>query len=57
MTLKGEVRVALRDVRTLDRGSARFFVPLARFGLIAGDGSVLRRVFTVGPRGTVASAA
>ena len=48
-TLKGEVRVPLQHVVPLAKGSARFFVPLVRFVILAPDGSAVRRVFTLGP--------
>lgn len=48
--LKGEVRVPLQQVHALVKGEARFMVPLARFCIIAPDGTGVRRVFTLGPR-------
>ena len=47
--LKGEVRLPLQDVHPLVKGTARFFVPLARFGFVTPDQRLVRRVYTVGP--------
>jgi len=47
--LKGEVRLPLQDVHPLVKGTARFFVPLARFGFVTPDHRLVRRVYTVGP--------
>ena len=47
--LKGEVRLPLQDVHSLVKGTARFFVPLARFGFVTPDHRLVRRVYTVGP--------
>ncbi|HKT86636.1 MAG TPA: hypothetical protein VJQ77_11200 [Novosphingobium sp.] len=46
--LKGEMQIPLPAIRALRRGGGAFFVPLARFCLVAEDGTALRRVFTVG---------
>lgn len=50
VTLKGEVRVPIPQIRPLVKGNASFLVPLVRFCLIAPDGTLMRRVFTCGPR-------
>jgi hypothetical protein len=49
VTLEGEVRVPLQDLRMLARGSARFVIPLVRLCLLT-DAAAGRRVYTVGPQ-------
>ncbi|KTR84282.1 hypothetical protein NS277_05605 [Novosphingobium barchaimii] len=49
LTLKGELRVPLPQIRPLVKGNAQFFVPLVRLCLTTANDHGIRRVFTAGP--------
>ncbi|GGC10729.1 hypothetical protein GCM10011494_31830 [Novosphingobium endophyticum] len=55
--LKGEIQLALPEIRALRRGGGAYLVPLVRICLIGEDGTALRRVFTVGLPGSGAGLA
>jgi hypothetical protein len=46
--LSGELRLPLASILPIQSGSARVFVPLARFRVDAGNGTATTRVFVVG---------
>lgn len=50
VTLKGELRLPLQQIRPVTKGNAHFLVPLARFCILAPDGAAVRRVFSAGPQ-------